>query len=84
MFPSNDSGITLAAVFKWLAIIFGGVFLFQAYQGIITKSGGGGRGGGEYLTGDAAVAWGWWHVLYAVISFALSWAIWFFWQRNED
>jgi hypothetical protein len=84
MFPTNSTGLTLAGVLKWIAIVIGGVMLFQAYQGVVQQVGGGGRGGGILLTGPDAVRWGWMNVLYSAIAFAIAWALWFFWQRNED
>jgi hypothetical protein len=82
MFPSNDTNLSFAAVVKWLCIIFGGVFLFQAYQGIFQRQLG--SRGGPLVSGDAAVRSGWMYVIYALVAFAASWTVWFFWQRNED
>lgn len=84
--PSNDTGLSLAGVLKWLAIIVAAVFLVHAYQGLILKEGATGsiRNAGMALTGSHAVRWGWANLGYALVALATAWAIWFFWQRNED
>jgi hypothetical protein len=85
-FPTNDGGLSIAAVVKWLLMIFGGVFVYQAYQGIVLKEGATGsiRNVGNPLHGSEAVKWGLGNLGYAFLLFAGAWAVWFFWQRNED
>ena len=86
MFPDNSTNLSVAGVFKWIAIISGGVMLYKAFQGIVLKTGamGSERSVGMPLTGADAVHWGLANLGYAAIAFAIAWALWFFWQRNED
>jgi hypothetical protein len=85
-FPTNEGGLSIAGVLKWIAIINGVVFLYKGYQGIILRQGatGSGRNVGDPLSGPEAVRWGWENVGYGVVAFLIAWAFWFFWQRNED
>lgn len=86
MFPTNDGGLSVAGVLKWIAIITGVVCLTKAYQGIVGQKGATGsfRNVGDALTGEAATSWGWQNLGLAVLCFVVAWALWFFWQRNED
>ena len=83
--PTNSTGLSLAGVLKWIFILMGGVLLFQAYQGIIDQKSSTGRGSSlQPLSGEAAVRAGWGYLGSALLFFAIAWALWFFWQRNED
>jgi hypothetical protein len=68
-------------VFRWIAIIFGAVMLFKAFQGIVLKTG---ANESAPLTGGEATQWGLANLGYAAVAFGIAWAVWFFWQRNED
>ena len=84
-FPTNSTGLSVVGGLKWLAIIGGVVALVYAYQGIIQKKGmTGTRGTGRFISGEAAVNQGWEYLGLAGICFLAAWALWFFWQRNED
>lgn len=83
MFPDNSNGVSWAVLLKWMAILFGGILLYQAIQGIVFETGSTNRFS-EPLTGSEARRWGLYHLPYAAAAFAISWAIWFFWQRREE
>jgi len=85
-FPSNDSGLSLAAVIKWICIIVSLPFFVNAFNGIVHKQGatGGPRSVGMPLEGADAVKWGLLNLLYAVLCLVAAWLIWRFWQQNED
>lgn len=76
----------LSTFFKWLAIVNAGVQLFKAYQGFVLQQGatGSGRRVGQYLEGDQAVQAGWLHLGAALVFGLIAFAIWFWWERNED
>ena len=82
----NSTGISVAGFIKWFFIINSAVFLFKAYQGLIQQktASGGGRHVGAYLTGNEAVMMGLQHLGFGIVSGAIAWALWFFWQRHEE
>ena len=83
--PENTTGLSVAGVFKWISIIFGAVFLFQAYQGLIQGKNlpGAGWRVGEYVAGNQAVTMGLQNLGFSVLCGAIAWALWFFLQRHE-
>lgn len=76
----------MPGVLKWVFISNCGVFLYKAYQGLIVQKTATGTANrvGDYLTGNEAVLMGLQHLTVSVLSAAIAWALWFFWQRNED
>lgn len=84
----NSTGLSLSGFLKWAILIVSIQFVIKAYQGIVNKvsaTGLGIRSGpGELVTEGAAVRYGWQSLGYAVVCWAIAWAIWFFIQRNED
>lgn len=88
-FPTNSTNLSLAGALKWLLVIASIPCWFKAWQGVVGRetATGYGRSGAastRLLTGDEALAFGLWNVLYGVLLLAAAWAVWFFWQRNED
>lgn len=82
----NTTGLSFAGLIKWICILSCAVFLYKSYQGLIQQeiATGGGRSVGEYLTGDEAVRFGLECLGTAAGFGAAAWAVWFFWQRNEE
>ena len=82
MWPTNSTGLSFAGVLKWLLMVLSLPSFVGAYRGIvgqrvaINKS--------TLVTGTEAVRHGLFNLLVAACFLAASWAVWYFWQRNED
>ena len=87
--PENTTNLSVAGVLKWLFIIASLPCFFKAFQGIVlqkTASGYGQMGASstELFTGTEAVKYGLENLGLAALSLGIAWALWFFWQQNED
>lgn len=85
----NSTGLSLAGVFKWLFIIASIPCFMKAFQGIIgretsTGYGRGDAGSVQLFTGWDAVRFGFVNLLYGAGCMAVAWALWYFWQQNEE
>jgi hypothetical protein len=67
MFPTNDTNLSVAEVFKWLAIIFAMILILASLQDFHSN-----------------VIKGWSDIEFAAGLILSAWALWYFWQRNED
>lgn len=81
MLPENSTGLSFLGTVKWLLLILSLPCLIKAWQGIIVRQT---SDGYRLLTDGAAIASGWWNLLYAFLLIGAAWAIWYFWQRYED
>jgi len=83
--PDNSTGISFLGIVKWLLLILSLPCLVKAWQGIIMRQTAyGGRSDPQPLTGAAAMSYGLWNLLYAILLIVAAWALWYFWQRYED
>lgn len=82
MFPTNSTGLSLAGILKWIAIIACGVNVWIGLSAIISKKTSPDRS--TLLVGNDAVRQGFVNLGWALGLGLLAFAIWFFWQRNED
>lgn len=85
MFPQNTTNLSFAGVVKWILIVGSLPCFVKAYQGIVQRVSATsmGRTTGNLLMGDEALKYGIQNLLIALLFLASSWAVWFFWQRNE-
>lgn len=82
MFPTNSTNLSLSGVLKWLAIILGGACLFIGGQTLVTGKTTGPNS--MVVTGAEATHAGLMDLVRGVILLAVAFAIWRFWQSNED
>jgi hypothetical protein len=85
-FPTNDGGLSIAAVVKWLLAIASLPSFVKAYQGIVERKTATsfGRSTGDSLEGERALRYGLANLAIAALLVAGAWAVWRFWQSNED
>lgn len=87
MFPQNSTELSFAGIVKWFLAIVSIPFLVNAWNGIVgrnvtvakSKS-----GPAEILSESDALRHGLIHGAYALLFLTAAFAVWFFWQRNED
>ena len=83
--PTNDTGLSVPAVLKWLLVIFTIPLWFSAYEGIIKQEvATGGRVPDRLLLGTDATKFGVCNLVFALALLAAAWAIWRFWESNID
>jgi hypothetical protein len=84
--PTNVTDLSLAGAIKWLLLIFTIPFWIGAWHGIIEGEvrAYDARSGNYSVYGTEAIRAGVLQLLYAGILIALAWAVWRFWQSNED
>jgi len=82
MFPKNTTELSFAGVCKWVLVVFSIPFWVGAWQGIVERKAAISRS--EVVTGGEALRIGLFNVLYAILFLIAAWAVWYFWQRNED
>jgi hypothetical protein len=85
----NPTSLSFAGVVKWIVLIMSISPLFRVYQGLVLRETTSGiypsrYEVGETLRGGAAIQHGFKSLGVAVLMWVAAWAIWFFWQRNED
>ncbi len=88
-FPTNDTGLSVLGVIKWLLIIGSLGPFFKAYQGLILQETATGYGvssaaATQVLVGGEAVKFGLQNLGLGILLLGAAWALWFFWQRYED
>ena len=82
---TNDFGLSIPTVIKWLLVIVSIPLLFRAYEGIFKQEvATGGRVPDRLLVADEAVRYGFWMLGGAVVCLLVAWAIWKFWEPNID
>jgi len=69
MWPSNDTGLSLAGILKWLALLIGAIVLITTIS---------------ERTDPTKANQFWPSIAAGLVAFGIAWALWFFWQRNED
>lgn len=72
---------------KWLLAIVSVPFWMKAWGGIFEREVStlyGRNDPAEELTGRAALHFGLWNLLYGALCIAAAWAVWYFWQQNEE
>lgn len=87
MFPQNSTGLSFAGIVKWFLVIVGLLFLPAAWSGIVSRQvthAESKSGPVEVLTGNDALRYGLVQAGYALLFLAAAFAVWFFWQRNEE
>ena len=82
MFPKNSTGMSFAGALKWVLVLFSIPFWVRSWQGIIERKAAVSKT--EVVGGDEALRIGLLSVVYACLFLAVAWAVWYFWQRNED
>ncbi len=75
MWPSNDTQLSLAGILKWLAILVGCFSLWSGVNDLLGRTD---------LEAGKAHAQGLGELGWSVAGFATAFALWFFWQRNEE
>ena len=84
--PSNDTGLSVPAVLKWLLIIASIPMFIKSFQGIVQQKTADnvGRQTGNLLLGSEAVGFGWKCFGIGVLLLGCAWAIWRFCESNID
>ena len=83
----NSTNLSFAAVVKWIVIILSIAPIFKAYEGIVhrqTTTGYTRFEFGDTIRGPEAFQHGLKSLGVAALMWLGAWAIWFFWQRNEE
>jgi len=89
LIPENSTNMSVAGVLKWLCLIASIDPTIKAFQGIVLRRTAEVDQGDLFVPGHAAtqaaaVKEGLLHLGVAAFFWLIAWALWYFWQRNED